>query len=93
MERQLARLTREGHYVRAARLRTVLPMRRTALILTIPTVFSLTALSEIGVNIARLLAGAGIVGIAVGFGSHKLVQDVVTGMRHSRRRRQYRNAH
>jgi len=80
MERQLARLTREGHYVRAARLRTVLPMLRTTLILTILTVFGLTALSEIGVNIAPLLAGAGIVGIAVGFGSQKLVQDVVTGM-------------
>ena len=80
MERQLARLAREGHYVRAARLRTVLPMLRTTLILTILTVFGLTALSEIGVNIAPLLAGAGIVGIAVGFGSQKLVQDVVTGM-------------
>src|SRR6185437_4889461 len=33
-----------------------------------------------GVNIAPLLAGAGIVGIAVGFGSQKLVQDVITGL-------------
>jgi moderate conductance mechanosensitive channel len=80
MERQLARLAREGHYVRVARLTTVLPMLRTALILTIVTVVGLTALSQIGVNIAPLLAGAGIVGIAVGFGSQKLVQDVVTGM-------------
>ena len=80
MERQLARLAREGHYVRAARLRTVLPMLRTALILTILTVVGLTALSEIGVDITPLLAGAGVVGIAVGFGSQKLVQDVVTGM-------------
>ena len=58
MERQLARLAREGHYVRAARLRTVLPMLRTALILTILTVVGLTALSEIGVDITPLLAGA-----------------------------------
>ena len=35
---------------------------------------------RIGVNIAPLLAGAGIVGVAIGFGSQKLVQDVVTGM-------------
>ena len=55
-------------------------MLRTALILTILTVVGLTALSQIGVNIAPLLAGAGIVGIAAGFGSQKLVQDVVTGM-------------
>jgi small-conductance mechanosensitive channel len=37
-------------------------------------------LSEIGVNIAPLLAGAGIVGVAIGFGSQKLVQDVITGV-------------
>ena len=80
MERQLTRLAREGHYMRAARLRTLLPMLRTTLILTILTIVGLTALSEIGVNIAPLLAGAGIVGIAVGFGSQKLVQDVVTGL-------------
>ncbi len=37
-------------------------------------------LSEIGVNIAPLLAGAGVIGIAVGFGSQKLVQDLITGL-------------
>ena len=37
-------------------------------------------LSDIGVNIAPLLAGAGIVGVAIGFGSQKLVQDLITGM-------------
>jgi moderate conductance mechanosensitive channel len=80
IERQLARFAREGAYARASRLRTLLPMLRTALIVTILTIAGLTALSAIGVNIAPLLAGAGIVGIAVGFGSQKLVQDVVTGV-------------
>jgi moderate conductance mechanosensitive channel len=80
IERQLARFARDGAYARAARLRTLLPMLRTALIVTILTIAGLTALSAIGVNIAPLLAGAGIVGIAVGFGSQKLVQDVVTGV-------------
>jgi small-conductance mechanosensitive channel len=37
-------------------------------------------LSELGVDIAPLLAGAGIVGIAIGFGAQKLMQDVITGM-------------
>jgi small conductance mechanosensitive channel len=37
-------------------------------------------LSAIGVNIAPLLAGAGVIGIAVGFGSQKLVQDLITGL-------------
>ena len=40
----------------------------------------LTALSEIGVNIAPLLAGAGIAAIAIGFGAQHLVQDVITGV-------------
>jgi len=56
------------------------PMLRTALLCLIITVVGLTALSEIGVNVAPLLAGAGIVGIAIGFGSQKLVQDLITGL-------------
>jgi small-conductance mechanosensitive channel len=80
MDRQLTMLARDGHYARAARLRTFQPMLRTALLCLIVTVVALTALSEIGVNVAPLLAGAGIVGIAIGFGSQKLVQDVITGL-------------
>src|SRR5258707_5120786 len=63
-----------------ARLRTQLPMVRTPLFNAIVTVVGLTALSEIGVNIAPLLAGAGIVGVAIGFGSQKVVQDLITGL-------------
>ncbi len=55
-------------------------MLRTALFCMIVAVVGLTALSEIGVNVAPLLAGAGIVGIAIGFGSQKLVQDLITGL-------------
>jgi small-conductance mechanosensitive channel len=80
LDRQLNALSRDGHYARAARLRTFQPMLRTALLCLILTVVGLTALSEIGVNVAPLLAGAGIVGIAIGFGSQKLVQDVITGL-------------
>jgi len=80
MDRQLTALARDGHYARAARLRTFQPMLRTTLLCVIVTVVALTALSEIGVNVAPLLAGAGIVGVAIGFGSQKLVQDVITGL-------------
>ena len=80
MDRQVSVLSRDGHYARAARLRTFQPMLRTALLCLIVTVVGLTALSEIGVNVAPLLAGAGIVGIAIGFGSQKLVQDLITGL-------------
>jgi small-conductance mechanosensitive channel len=80
LDRQINTLSRDGHYARAARLRTFQPMLRTALLCLIATVVGLTALSEIGVNVAPLLAGAGIVGIAIGFGSQKLVQDLITGL-------------
>jgi moderate conductance mechanosensitive channel len=80
LDRQLNALSRDGHFARAARLRTFQPMLRTALLCLIAAVVGLTTLSEIGVNVAPLLAGAGIVGIAIGFGSQKLVQDLITGL-------------
>src|SRR6185437_11543430 len=64
----------------SARLRTLVPVLRSALFVVTVTIVGLTALSELGVNIAPLLAGAGIVGIAIGFGSQKLVQDLITGL-------------
>ena len=80
IEQHLARLAAEAHLARAGRLRTLLPMLRTTLLVTIVLVVTLMALSELGINIAPLLAGAGVIGIAVGFGSQKLVQDLITGI-------------
>ena len=78
--RHLDRLTREAQAARSARLRTLLPLLRTTLLITILIVAGMMVLSEIGVNIGPLLAGAGIVGVAIGFGSQKLVQDLITGI-------------
>ncbi len=47
--------------------------------LSIITTTSLMILSEWGMNIGPLLAGAGILGLAVGFGTQTLVKDIVTG--------------
>jgi small-conductance mechanosensitive channel len=80
LEHRLARLGDDPSRSRSARLVTLLPMLRTALLATILTVVGLTALSEIGVNITPLLAGASIAGIAIGFGAQRLVQDVITGI-------------
>lgn len=79
VQSHLSRLDREAAAGKSARLRTLLPLMRTALIVTIGITTGLMILSEIGVNIAPLLAGAGIVGIAIGFGSQKLVTDLITG--------------
>jgi small-conductance mechanosensitive channel len=73
-------LSQQGAYVRAARLRTVVPVLRNTLLIALLVVIVLTALSEIGINIGPLLAGASIIGVAIGFGSQKLVQDFITGI-------------
>ena len=80
IQRRLARLARDGQVGRAARLRTLLPMLRTALFIVVALFAGLMVLSQIGMNIAPLLAGAGVVGLAIGFGSQKLVQDIITGL-------------
>ena len=65
---------------RRTRVRTLLPLLRTAMLSVIVVLGGLIVLSHLGVDIAPLLAGAGIVGIAIGFGSQALVKDVITGM-------------
>ncbi len=80
VQRHLDRLDREAQVAKSARLRTLLPLLRSTLLITIAIVAGLMILSEIGINIAPLLAGAGIVGVAIGFGSQKLVQDLITGI-------------
>ena len=65
---------------RRARVRTLLPMLRTALATVVLVFVGLNVLTEIGVNVAPLLAGAGVIGLAVGFGSQTLVRDIITGV-------------
>jgi moderate conductance mechanosensitive channel len=79
IERQLAGLDAHGAPSRVRR-RTLLPLLRTTLLCVIVAIAGLTILSQIGVSIAPLLAGAGVVGVAVGFGSQALVKDVITGL-------------
>ena len=62
------------------RLTTILPLVLKCLRVAIIILFGLLTLSELGVNITPLLAGASILGLAIGFGSQKLVTDVVSGV-------------
>lgn len=64
----------------SARAKTLLPLLRTALTVVLVTMFVLVTLSELGLNIGPLLAGAGVVGLAIGFGAQTLVKDIITGM-------------
>lgn len=63
-----------------ARMATLLPIFRMFLMTTIAVIVVLTVLSSIGINIGPLLAGAGVAGIAIGFGAQALVKDVVSGI-------------
>jgi small-conductance mechanosensitive channel len=79
IERHLAKLDSQGASSHT-RQRTLLPLLRTTMLCIIIGIAALTILSQIGISIAPLLAGAGVLGVAVGFGSQALVKDVITGM-------------
>jgi small-conductance mechanosensitive channel len=63
----------------ASRLATLLPLARVFIFVTICVMATMTGLAALGVNIGPLLAGAGVVGLAVGFGSQALVRDIISG--------------
>ncbi|MCS0460147.1 MULTISPECIES: mechanosensitive ion channel family protein [Rhizobium] len=65
---------------RRARLQTLLPIFRNILAVIIAVIAVLMVLSGLGVQIAPLIAGAGVVGVAVGFGAQTIVKDVISGM-------------
>ncbi|MCK4867443.1 MAG: mechanosensitive ion channel, partial [Alphaproteobacteria bacterium] len=65
---------------RSQRAHTLLPLIRKVILAALTVVVGLTVLSELGINIAPLLAGAGVVGLAVGFGAQTLVRDIITGL-------------
>jgi len=61
------------------RVRTVLGLTRSLLRYTLYFVGTMMVLGELGVKTESILAGAGIIGLAVGFGAQNLVRDVITG--------------
>ena len=80
VERYLDERDESGEVVqRGARVRTFLPLLRNVVRIVLLLFVVLIVLSEIGINIGPLLAGAGIVGLAISFGAQSLVKDVITG--------------
>src|SRR3546814_14449170 len=81
IERYLDAKDAEGNRVeRSQRMRTLLPLVRNFAFIVLAALVLLTVLSEVGLDITPLLAGAGIVGLAIGFGAQNLVKDVITGL-------------
>ncbi|MGO3122505.1 MAG: mechanosensitive ion channel domain-containing protein [Advenella sp.] len=75
-----SRLSGTGNRAPSAREKTLLSLFRNAALIVIITMTALVLLSQIGINIGPLIAGAGVVGLAIGFGAQKLVQDIITGI-------------
>ncbi|MFB3128267.1 MAG: mechanosensitive ion channel domain-containing protein, partial [Lysobacteraceae bacterium] len=81
VERYLNQTDAQGDVVeRSARIRTLLPLFRKVVFTVLAVMVALIVLSELGINIGPLLAGAGVIGLAVGFGAQTLVKDVITGL-------------
>ncbi|MGI3170255.1 mechanosensitive ion channel domain-containing protein [Pseudooceanicola sp. C21-150M6] len=74
------RLNPEFGNVATAREQTLLTLLRNAATIALLIVTLMFVLSEIGLDIAPLLASAGVLGLAIGFGAQKLVQDIITGI-------------
>ena len=74
------RLNPDFGSVPTARESTLLTLLKNAATITILAATLMFALSELGVDIAPLIASAGVLGLAIGFGAQKLVQDVITGI-------------
>jgi len=69
-----------GRRVNQARAQTITPMIRNVIFVTILIIAVISGLANLGVNVTPLLAGAGVIGLAIGFGAQTLVQDLITGI-------------
>ena len=61
------------------RTRTLGEIVRYVIVLVVFAVATMTVLKELGIDIGPVLAAAGIVGLAVGFGAQSLVKDIISG--------------
>lgn len=69
-----------GNLLHSNRTRTLASILRNLLLTLIISFAVLSTLAQIGVDTTALLAGAGVVGLAIGFGAQRLVQDLITGL-------------
>ncbi|NBB81831.1 MAG: mechanosensitive ion channel, partial [Alphaproteobacteria bacterium] len=80
LDRQIAAAQQAPAGSPASRMATLLPLMRAFALSVVATMVILSVLSSFGINIGPLLAGAGVVGLAIGFGAQSLVADIVAGI-------------
>ncbi|MDD2055902.1 mechanosensitive ion channel family protein [Pseudomonas sp. GD03860] len=73
-------LTRSRKGLANTRAQTMMPLIRNVLFVTIFIIAVIVALANMGMNVTPLLAGAGVIGLAIGFGAQSLVADLITGL-------------
>ena len=70
---------KETNLEKGKRITTLIGILKGIVNIVLTTIFVLVFLKELGIDIAPLLAGAGLIGLAVGFGAQELVRDVISG--------------
>jgi moderate conductance mechanosensitive channel len=63
-----------------SRLQTMLPLLRAAFGILVAVIAALIVLSRLGIDTAPLIAGAGVFGLAISFGSQSMVRDIISGL-------------
>jgi moderate conductance mechanosensitive channel len=80
LDKDIDQIDEEFTSIQLDRSYTLLPMLRKFVGIVMIVMVVLIVLSSMGINIAPLLAGAGVVGLAISFGARKLVEDVLSGI-------------
>ena len=75
----LESVLRKANTNNQSRTKTLLPIIRNIIVAVFAALFGLVLLSELGINVTPLLAGAGVIGVAVGFGAQSFVKDFLSG--------------
>ncbi|WDY59290.1 mechanosensitive ion channel family protein [Pseudomonas sp. PSKL.D1] len=73
-------LVRSRRGLANARAQTMMPLIRNVMFVAIFIIAVIVALANMGMNVTPLLAGAGVIGLAIGFGAQSLVADLITGL-------------
>ena len=82
IDRKLADTLEAGadNAVHAARMQTLLPIARNLSLAALVALAATMVLAALGVEIGPLIASAGVVGVAIGFGAQTLVKDIISGV-------------
>ena len=80
IDQQLEASRRDADQTRGQRLLTLLPLLRKFVQVVLFAMVTMIVLSSLGIDIGPLIAGAGVVGIAIGFGAQSTIANILTGV-------------